>query len=138
MRGLKHCFGKRCAWPRPALAAGVYSLYGWMHCRWATARATQRRALSSVLYFTSRTPMLSWLYRLWGAEIGPGAILDTGCVYDPQLLSVGPGSKVGSGAMVAGALVAPAGMVDPQVPALLFSQVSHPAGVPCSWEHFCW
>lgn len=59
------------------MPAGAYPLHGWLHCRWAGARAVQRLTLPTLLPYCARTPLLSLLYRLLGARIGRGALLDT-------------------------------------------------------------
>ena len=53
-----------------------------------------------------------------------GVMLDTGSIQDPQLVNIGEESRVGFDVKVAGAMLVPAGIVDPDDPALVFSQVS--------------
>lgn len=94
-----------------------------MHARWAAARAAQRSGLRLGAPFIARTPLLPWLYRLLGAKIGSGVLLDAGLPQEPQLLSVGDRAQLGRGVLVSGSMVAPAGMVAP-FPALILSEVS--------------
>ncbi|GAB4817358.1 hypothetical protein N2152v2_004404 [Parachlorella kessleri] len=107
------------------LHPGVHPVYGWLHARWAAARAVQRLALSQaqLLPYLARTPLLPLLYRALGAKIGKGVMLDTGSIQDPQLVNIGEESRVGFDVKVAGAMMVPAGIVDPDQPALVFSQV---------------
>lgn len=68
--------------------------------------------------------MLPWLYRLLGASLAPGVLVDSLHLYEPDLVTVGAGSKLCSGVLAAPAQVAPTGAACAGGPALLLSPVS--------------
>lgn len=104
--------------------------------RWACARALQRKAFSTLFPHVTRTPLLSGLYRLLGAEVGRGTLLDTAGIADPQLVSIGPGSRLHHGVSVAGAMLTPAKAVSAADPVLLMSPVGVAGwvGKGCLWS----
>lgn len=83
-----------------------------------------RRILNLLAPLLARTPLLTWLLRLWGAKLGSGVLVDGGAgLEDLPLLTVGRRTKLGHGVMAAGAMVVPAGIVHPTRQALVLSPV---------------
>ncbi len=113
--------------PRGLPTGELLAVHGWVHCRWAAARALRATLLPELAGFLARTPALPWLYRALGARIGAGALVDTAGVQDPCLFSLGAGSKLHAGVEVSPALLVPAGVFGAR-PALLFARVELGAG----------
>lgn len=111
---------------RLRLPAGARPVYGWLHARWAAARAVQRCMFTELTPLVCRTPLLPALYRALGASIGPGVLLDGSVdMQDPQLLTIGDGSKLGFGVRAAGATIAPLSIPDlGDTKVLIFSEAS--------------
>jgi hypothetical protein len=63
-------------------------------------------------------------------------MIDTGSIQDPQLVSIGEESRIGFDVKVAGAMLVPAGMLDPQEPALIFSPVRMGTAPAFLLQHF--
>lgn len=114
------------------MSPGVHPLYGWVHCRWATARALQSQNLGIIYTFFCKTSLFNWVYRCLGAKIGAGARIDTVCLHEPSLVEIGEGTKVGRHVNASPAMIAPAGMFG-DAPVLMFSTVK--IGSHCEVGH---
>ena len=96
-------------------------------------RAVQLASLGALAPFFTRTPLLSWAFCLLGAHIGQGALLDTARLQDPQLVSIGQCSVLGTDVAAAGVTVAPAGALgDNKEPVMLVSEVGGLRGLLCT------
>ncbi len=79
--------------------AGEYPVWGFYYYRWWVVSRLQE--LAGVGRF-SGTPVMSWYYRLMGAQVGPACVIDTpNCVaYD--LVSLGEETSIGSQSQLLG------------------------------------
>ena len=106
---------------------GVYPLYGWMHCRWAAARATRTTVLPRAFPFFGRTPILVWILKLLGLKTPGGGghlLIDTPYVQDPGLVSLGHGAKLHSEAEINPSMIVPAGVFGGNHACLVISTVA--------------
>lgn len=114
------------------MSPGVHPLYGWVHCRWATARALQSQNLDIIYTFFSKTSLFNWVYRCLGAKIGSGTRIDTICLHEPSLVEIGEDTKVGRHVNASPAMIAPAGVFG-DAPVLMLSTVK--IGSHCEVGH---
>lgn len=103
--------GKRALFPG-GMRPGIYPLYGSMYCRWVTYRALHRTVMDKLILYIRRTRLLPMLLRALGARIGHDVVLDSGAIYDPDLVAIGLSSVVAEAATISASFVVPAGFMD--------------------------
>ncbi|WP_197172349.1 Pls/PosA family non-ribosomal peptide synthetase [Novipirellula aureliae] len=79
--------------------AGSYPLWGLYYFRWWLAARIQR---ASGIGLVAGTPLINLYYRLMGAKIGRGCVVNTGHCTAFDLVSIGDGSCIGSEAQLLG------------------------------------
>jgi carbonic anhydrase/acetyltransferase-like protein (isoleucine patch superfamily) len=73
-------------------------LWSVSYVRWWTNYRLQDFASSTLACYLRGTVFLSYWYRLMGAEIDDGVLLETNDITDPALVSIGSGTVIGEGA----------------------------------------
>lgn len=118
------------------LKPGIYPVYGWMYARWITLRALHEQAGQVFMPVIRRTALMPLLLRALGAKIENAShtVIDTLCIYDFDLISIGAGACIYAGASITGAFVAPCGYLG-RDPALVLSPVK--IGRNCHLGHRC-
>ena len=79
---------------------GAYPVYSFTYWRWWLIRGLQDSALSRFEELGEETPLMPLLYRLLGARIGAGCVID-GKITDPDLVQLGSGVVLGRESTVA-------------------------------------
>jgi non-ribosomal peptide synthetase-like protein len=77
------------------LRPGEYPLWGFTYYRWWL---TQRLLETVPIHYLGGSPLLGLYYRLLGARIGSGVILDSGVIDAPDCVAIGHDAAFGSGA----------------------------------------
>ena len=85
---------------RLGLRPGEYPMYSWRALFWATYNFYIVTYRYSLMNFIRATPFHVWFYRLMGAQIGSGVMINTNIIADCSLLTIGDRSVIGGDATV--------------------------------------
>ena len=73
------------------LKEGNYPVWSWYFLRWWLVRLAIDRN-NARLAVLKHTPLITWWYRLLGAKIGNGVVIDTTLITEPDLVAIGDNS----------------------------------------------
>lgn len=85
---------------RLGLRPGKYPMYSWRALFWATYNFYITIYRYSLMNFIRATPLHVWFYRLMGAQIGRGVMINTKIIADCSMLTIGDRSVIGGEATV--------------------------------------